>query len=1080
MINTNTQSNIYNGFTLKEIYQSGKEVLVSYEKDNKDFVLSNYDLRTGENELNIEYKGFSFKEYINVIENTISKIEQINTLKKEFYNDEKIVIENIKLLITYLDNTQEIIENTEEIKYDYIKDNLKIGANELKLSFETSKGMLITWPIEITIIDNKPESIRMINPLDKNTFYEDEEIIFSGLSFSIIYTDGKEIVTDNIKINSNCEYKIGSNKVEIECLGLKYDIEIFIIERPEIIEKKHLSILDKTKYSNYMINIKIKDSYLTLNNILYAKTRSANQIIAFDEINPIKTNIYGYEIGIDEFGEVVSTGTNVSIPNKGLVLSAHGTRVKELKMISIGDYLYYNLFDNDVYVYKYTASNDLKYSNKVFTKYTGIIYFLSLFGDTKEEIIAYNTLTNQMNLITNLLEEYINTSDNEKINQASNLLDEVEILKNNYEDMIFSYNDVDNLDTDDYFYTYSDEIEDYLQGDNVLPYLINNDTDYLSLIAKYEEKLIIGGFRLSNTLVYYDKSCYRTRNEFGYEIAVDKNNIVVEIDTIVNLPEDGYILSGHSSTATFLKDNVRLGDVIVINENVEIYLNVEYYIYNNLIELRNDLVIDIKDNLSRKIPHDYEYINKVLRLLDNSFNVFMKLNDLRTNVYKYITVIRAQLLENNLVETKGLWYYPFTINKYQDDTSLEGVINTLQNIKEMGFNEIIIYPFRSNRILYDSQIYQKWDKLNEYSYGEYGNDYLKCFIEEAHKLNICVNAFTQTLGENIDAMYEPNNDYYQIDFNGNRSFGSIYYYDPCNDDLKEMLVSWYRELITKYDFDKIEYDIIRYPMSSLYRYTNIEVIPSTTEISDHGYSDVSVNKFMEMYDLSGDIHDLIRNSLDIRNKWLEYKENELLRLIQMISGEIRKIKPEMKITAAVLSDYSNAKKVFLQDYKKWYELGLIDEIEPMSYTPSYEEFIEKINSYLGETIIKKFGISTVLDNADTIIDFKQVNQALKEDGFILFSSSQYLGNEILIKAFKTNHVYNLISNIDSKEEILNEYIKDTSRAIYGYYSNIYSISYFDKLLEALNTNDKDLIIKEIEVLDDQDIKTYLLERFIDK
>ena len=50
-------------------------------------------------------------------------------------------------------------------------------------------------------------------------------------------------------------------------------------------------------------------------------------------------------------------------------------------------------------------------------------------------------------------------------------------------------------------------------------------------------------------------------------------------------------------------------------------------------------------------------------------------------------------------------------------------------------------------------------------------------------------------------MKEPNEDYYQINFQGELSKGSIYYYDICNDNVQDVLYAWYLELVSYYDFD---------------------------------------------------------------------------------------------------------------------------------------------------------------------------------------------------------------------------------------------------------------------------------------
>ena len=122
----------------------------------------------------------------------------------------------------------------------------------------------------------------------------------------------------------------------------------------------------------------------------------------------------------------------------------------------------------------------------------------------------------------------------------------------------------------------------------------------------------------------------------------------------------------------------------------------------------------------------------------------------------YIAFGYSQIIEYDATKSRGIWYYPFSTPKVYDDTTKEGVIKTIEQYKKAGFNEIIIYLFVENECLFDSTMYKQYHKLSNYNYGEYGNDYLKCFIEECHKRDILVNAFTQTFHGYVDSMKNKN------------------------------------------------------------------------------------------------------------------------------------------------------------------------------------------------------------------------------------------------------------------------------------------------------------------------------------
>ena len=97
--------------------------------------------------------------------------------------------------------------------------------------------------------------------------------------------------------------------------------------------------------------------------------------------------------------------------------------------------------------------------------------------------------------------------------------------------------------------------------------LESNPNNHL-LVSSYTGKLYYGGFRNTDTLVHYDASTYRTRNEYGYEVGVDENGYVVEVGILVNLPTNGYILSGHGLASEYLKENNIKGLILDVDNTL--------------------------------------------------------------------------------------------------------------------------------------------------------------------------------------------------------------------------------------------------------------------------------------------------------------------------------------------------------------------------------------------------------------------------------------------------------------------------------------------------------------------------------
>lgn len=77
----------------------------------------------------------------------------------------------------------------------------------------------------------------------------------------------------------------------------------------------------------------------------------------------------------------------------------------------------------------------------------------------------------------------------------------------------------------------------------------------------------INTYREANTLILYRGIGTTDSNPWGYEVMVDKNNRVISVGGNNNtIPKDGFVLSGHGVNATFLKENIQIGDQVFFIE----------------------------------------------------------------------------------------------------------------------------------------------------------------------------------------------------------------------------------------------------------------------------------------------------------------------------------------------------------------------------------------------------------------------------------------------------------------------------------------------------------------------------------
>jgi uncharacterized lipoprotein YddW (UPF0748 family) len=127
------------------------------------------------------------------------------------------------------------------------------------------------------------------------------------------------------------------------------------------------------------------------------------------------------------------------------------------------------------------------------------------------------------------------------------------------------------------------------------------------------------------------------------------------------------------------------------------------------------------------------------------------------------------------------------------------------------------------------------------------------------------------------------------------------------------------EVVRKYDVDGIHFDYIRYPDA------------------DHCCCDGCRERFEAESGLrvARWPDDCQRGAL--RDRFLDWRCAQITRLVEAVHREAKKIKPTVKISAAVFSNYPNCRESVGQDWVAWVKAGYLDFVCPMDYTQSDAE-----------------------------------------------------------------------------------------------------------------------------------------------
>jgi len=523
------------------------------------------------------------------------------------------------------------------------------------------------------------------------------------------------------------------------------------------------------------------------------------------------------------------------------------------------------------------------------------------------------------------------------------------------------------------------------------------DFDYVNNLEGTIININYGGYRLTDQVHYYDSTNIRTRNTFGFEVAIDENNVVIKMATLVDLPNNGAILSGHGDGAQILEDSLKIGDIVIYDSGEADYyrqtgisevldLNVKI---NNAVDLINSSYNNLK-------ALNYQLLlDKTNQLIDIYNNLLLDYNLSNYNIALALYMDISYLsIEETAVMVKGYWHYPLRNTGYLENNTAS-IALLLDEVARMGFNRVYLNTNFGGYTIYKSTILPQ-RLTNYYAYVGY-KDYLECFIALAHARGIEVYAWTNTLigGDGEANSYYSTRNWLNESYSGSKSFSGMYFIDIANVDARAHLLDVFTEL-AGYNLDGIEYDFIRYPNSNILDYSGI--ISDDSGLLDSGYTDNFILPFMSQNDLTGDFKTILRNDETARESWYTYKRTILTDFVSNLSTTIKATNSNIKISAAVMPSITTARSVYNQDWKTWIALDYVDILDPMIYTGSIDYLISALNAMkieVGSDASIVAGIFPEGSGLDVSENAYQISKIIETYvlGFSKFSSRQIFSSE---------------------------------------------------------------------------------------
>lgn len=357
--------------------------------------------------------------------------------------------------------------------------------------------------------------------------------------------------------------------------------------------------------------------------------------------------------------------------------------------------------------------------------------------------------------------------------------------------------------------------------------------------------------------------------------------------------------------------------------------------------------------------------------------------------------------EEQFGEKRGVFISYIELSKYlKNKSAVEGKENIdliIKNIKELGFNEVIVQVRSFSDAIYPSKIFP-WSSVVSSAEGVEGSfDILKYFIEKAHKEEVefiaWINPYRIRSQADISGISSQSPAYAYL--NSDVVYiGDGIYFNPSKEYTHNLVVSGVLELVKNYKVDGVLFDDYFYPNNEI-------------DIKDYeAYIESNAYISKEQYNLDV-VSRLIKDVHDVCNKY----------------GVLFGVSPDGNIE-------NNYNKVFA-DVKKWCSSNeYVDFIMPQIYygflneARSFKKAIDEWESIVTDLDVglqialafykvgendyyAKGGSKEWMENKDIIMREIIMSRNLKQyEGFSLFRYD-YLYNEELYNEMTLNEIENM-------------------------------------------------------------------------
>ena len=207
---------------------------------------------------------------------------------------------------------------------------------------------------------------------------------------------------------------------------------------------------------------------------------------------------------------------------------------------------------------------------------------------------------------------------------------------------------------------------------------------------------------------------------------------------------------------------------------------------------------------------------------------------------------------------------------------------------------------------------------------------------------------------------------------------------PSNQQNQELEINSLLEVVREYDVDGIHLDYIRYPGQ------------------ESCFCETCRSRFETQ--LGSPIENwphAVFKTPELKGKWLQFRRDQITRVVEEISKEARKIKPGIQISAAVFPNAARNRDDVAQDWQLWCRKGYLDFVCPMDYTSNAAQFENWLDSQLKDAAplpcYPGIGVGTWSDqdNAPRLVEQILLTRKHKTGGFTVFDYNANAANFLI-------------------------------------------------------------------------------------